>query len=209
MWIIRFVLVGLMAALVGSCGYFLKHRGRHDQVLESGAVNLALVIAYNSLCYAIVALPPDPSVIPTPTLFEHPGVQVGFAIAGTILICAGALALIVTVRMRKTLGGQDVQEGLLTKGIYRYFRHPIYTGIVWTSLGLALATRNVDGLIMFPAVLLLNVAEAVIEEKYDIGVRFRSQYEAYKRRTRMLGPVWCWAAIGAVLLGVVGIPSLL
>jgi hypothetical protein len=65
MWIIRFVLVGLMAALVGSCGYFLKHRGRHDQVLESGAVNLALVIAYNSLCYAIVALPPDPSVIPT------------------------------------------------------------------------------------------------------------------------------------------------
>ena len=98
-----------------------------------------------------------------------------------------------------TLGGQDTKEGLLTSGIYRYTRHPIYTGIVWMSLGLALASVNWEGLLMVPAVFALNVLQAVIEERYDIGLQFPAQYKAYRKRTRMFGPVWCWAILGGIL----------
>ena len=62
---------------------------------------------------------------------------------------------------------QEVKAGLLTSGIYRYFRHPIYTGIIWIAPGLPLTTHNLDGLLMFPGVFLANVAQAAAEERWD------------------------------------------
>ena len=78
------------------------------------------------------------------------------------------------------MGGQDVKEGLLTLGIYRYFRHPIYTGIVWIALGFPLTTQNLDGLLMFPGVLLANMAQATVEERWDAEARFPAEYEEYR-----------------------------
>ena len=208
MWAVRFALLGSSIALVGCCGYLLKHRGRYEKLLENGAVNLGLVAVYNLLCYLMVGLPSDPSAIPPPVFLADPRVRTGFSVVGQILIGLAVCVLVIAVRQRKALGGQDVKEGLLTSGIYRYFRHPIYTGIAWMSLGLALAPVNWDGFLMVPAVLLMNAAEAIIEERYDVGVRFRSQYQEYRKRTRMLGPVWCWLALAASLLVVAGVPYL-
>ena len=209
MWTIRLVLLGLLAAYVSASAYLLKHRRTYEDLLESGPVNLILVVVYNLLCYAMVSLPSDPGVIPPPAFLAHPIVHTGFSAVGQILILLAAGTLVVAVRQRKALGGQDVKEGLLTSGLYRYFRHPIYAGIVCMSLGLALASVNWDGLLMVPAVFLLNAAQAAIEERYDVGVRFRSQYQAYRKRTRMFGPIRCWVALGGVLLVLVAIPHLL
>ena len=208
MWTIRFVLLGSLVTLVGCCGYFLKHRSKYEKLLENGVVNLILVAAYNLLCYLMVGLPSDSSVISPPALWAHPGVRTGLSVIGQVLMVLAAVVMVIAVRQRKALGGQDVKEGLLTSGIYRYFRHPIYAGIVWMSLGLALAPVNWDGVLMFPAVVLVNVVQAVLEEKYDVGVRFRSQYEAYRKRTRMLGPTWCWVALGGILSVLAVIPRL-
>jgi protein-S-isoprenylcysteine O-methyltransferase Ste14 len=208
MWLIRFVLFGLSIAQVGAFGYFLKHRQKYEKLLENRAVNLGVVIVYNLLCYLMVGLPSDPSVVSPPAFFVHPGVRIGFSVFGLVLMALAVLVGIISVGQRKALGGQNVEAGLLTSGIYRYFRHPIYTGIIWISLALALATKNWDGLLMFPAVLLMNIAEAIIEERYDVGVRFPSQYQAYRKRTRMLGPIWCWAVILASLPVVAGVPYL-
>ena len=76
------------------------------------------------------------------------------------------------------------------------------------SLGLALASVNWEGLLMVPAVFLVNVVQAVIEERYDVGVRFRSQYKAYRKKTRMFGPLWCWLILGGVLALLAGLPYL-
>ena len=208
MWIVRFVLLGALVILVGCCGYFLKHRSKYEKLLENGVVNLILVAVYNLLCYLIVGLPSDSSVISPPAFLGHPGVRTGLSVIGQVLMVLAAVVMVIAVRQRKALGGQDVKEGLLTSGIYRYFRHPIYAGIVWISLGLALAPVNWDGVLMFPAVVLVNIAQAAIEEKYDVGVRFRSQYEAYRKRTRMLGPTWCWVALVGVLSILAVIPHL-
>jgi protein-S-isoprenylcysteine O-methyltransferase Ste14 len=208
MWIARFVLLGLLAVYVGLSSHLLKHRDRYGRLLENGPVNLVLVLLYNLLCYLVVGLPSDQGVLSPPAFLTHPAARTGLSIVGQVLIVAAVVMLVATVMRRKVLGGQDVKEGLLTSGIYRYFRHPIYTGIVWISLGLPLATQNLDGLLMFPGVLLANVAQATVEERWDVGARFQVEYEEYRKRTRMFGPAWFWAALIGILLALAGVPYL-
>jgi protein-S-isoprenylcysteine O-methyltransferase Ste14 len=209
MWIARFVLLGLLAVYAGFSSYFLKRRDRYGWLLENGPINLVLVLLYNLLCYLVVGLPFDQGVLAPPAFFTHPVARTGLSIVGQILIVAAVAMLVVAVARRKALGGQDAKEGLLTSGIYRYFRHPIYTGIVWISLGLPLTTQNLDGLLMFPGVLLANVAQATAEERWDVGARFQTEYEEYRKRTKMFGPVWFWAALTGILLALMGVPYLL
>jgi protein-S-isoprenylcysteine O-methyltransferase Ste14 len=208
-WIARFVLLGLLAVYVGLSSHLLKHRDRYGRLIENGPVNLVLVLLYNLLCYLIIGLPSDRGVFALPAFFTHPAARPGLSIVGQVLIVAAVVMLIVAVVRRRALGGQDVKEGLLTSGIYRYFRHPIYTGIVWIALGFPLTTQNLDGLLMFPGVLLANVAQATVEERWDVGVRFQVEYEEYRKRTRMFGPVWFWVALIGILLALAGVPYLL
>jgi protein-S-isoprenylcysteine O-methyltransferase Ste14 len=208
LWIVRFVLLGLLAMYVGLSGYLLQHRDRYGRLLENGPVNLVLVLLYNLLCYLTVGLPADQSALSPPVFFTHMPSKTGLSILGQVLIVAGVILLLITVTRRKALGGQDVKEGLLTSGIYRYFRHPIYTGIVWIALGFPLTTQNLNGLLMFPGVLLANIAQATVEERWDVGARFHAEYEQYRRTTRMLGPAWFWVALIGILLALVGAPYL-
>lgn len=208
MWIVRLVLLALLAILVGTSGHFLKHRARYGRLLENSVVNLALVALYNLLCYLTVGLPSAQSIVPPPAFLAHSSAKGGFSIVGQVLMGLAALVMVLAVIQRKALGGQDTKEGLLTSGIYRYSRHPIYTGIVWMSLGLALASVNWEGLLMVPAVFLVNAIQAAIEERYDVSVRFRSQYKAYRKRTRMFGPLWCWLTLGGILALLAGLPYL-
>ena len=209
MWVARLTLLGALFALVGVSSHLLRHRRRYQSVLESKALNLLLVVVYNLLCYLIVGLPSAPSVVSTPNFLDHQVTRAGLSFIGQALIVVAAAMLIMTVMQRKALGGQDVKAGLLTSGAYRYCRHPIYTGIVCISLGLALTTQNVDGLLAFPGVLLANAGQATIEERWDIGVRFRTEYEEYRSRVRMLGPLWFWAALVGLLIALVASPHVL
>jgi len=200
MWAVRFVILAMLVVMVGVFGYLLKNRKRYERVLEDRFINLGLVITYNVFCYLIVLLPSATNCIFLSVFSANPLVRFGFSMVGSILICSGIVLSVVTARQRKVLGGQDVQGGLMTSGTYRYFRHPICAGIVWVCLGLPLVTRNLDGLLMFPAVLGVNVAQAVVEERCDMRPRFRERYDAYSRTTRMFGPVWLWGIIAAFLL---------
>jgi protein-S-isoprenylcysteine O-methyltransferase Ste14 len=206
MWTIRLVLLGLLIVLVASCGYLLKHRKKYKNLLENRGVNLAMVVSYLLLCFVMVLLPSDPRAIPSPAFFLDASVRIGFSVIGWILIGLAILVWIIALRQRKALGGQDVVEGLLTSGIYQYFRHPLYTATICICLGAALVTGNRDGLLMFPAVFVVNIAEAVIEERCDVGVRFPSEYREYRKRTRMLGPIWAWGILLVCVLTVAVIP---
>jgi protein-S-isoprenylcysteine O-methyltransferase Ste14 len=149
MWIIRFVMLGLLAVCVGLSGHLLRRREKYGRLLESGPVNLVVVVLYNLLCYLTVGLPSDQSVLPPPAFFTQTTARVGLSVLGHVLIVAGVLLLLlIAVMRRKTLGGQDVEEGLLTSGIYRYFWHPMYTGIVWIALtGILLALAGIPYLV--------------------------------------------------------------
>ena len=205
MWIIRFILLGVLGASICVDPYLYRHRSRYEGLLENRTYNITAVIVWNLFCYLIVGLPPAGGWNLRPDWFEYQTVRIGFPVIGLLLICAGALIAFATLKQRKVIGMQDVQEGLLTSGFYRYFRHPIGTGILWVSLGLPLVMRNPDGLLMFPAIFVIHLAAEIIEERNDMCARFREQYQAYRQTTRMFGPIWLWSIIVVIILLLVGL----
>jgi protein-S-isoprenylcysteine O-methyltransferase Ste14 len=204
MWAARLILLGALVAMTSVDFYMLKHRGKRERLIENWVFNILGVVAYNACCYLIAALPPAGGWDDRPAWLMQPGVRIGLTAVGSALIGLGIVVAFISVRQRKVLGLQDVREGLLTSGAYRYFRHPIYAGILWVSLGLALVTRNPDGLLMFPALLGIFIAQALIEEKYDMAVRFQGQYQDYRHTARMFGPAWLWSVVVATILLVAG-----
>lgn len=201
MWIVRFILLALLGLMLGAFAYFMRRRQESEAVLENRLINLLGVIAYNLACYCLAGLPSDPAVFPAPRFLGNAGVRTGFLIAGMALILFGVVIFVVSVRRRKTVGGENVKEGLLITGVYSFARHPIYTGIVSVSFGLALALGTWDGLLMVPIVWLINAAEGVIEELVDIGRRFPAEYAEYRKQTGMFGPVSLWTALLVFLAG--------
>jgi protein-S-isoprenylcysteine O-methyltransferase Ste14 len=207
MWTIRFLLLGLSIGFLGASGYFLSRRQEYQNLLENGTFNFALVIIYSLLCYLMAGLPSDPTVFSPPGFFIHSGVRMLFVVIGWGMIGAAVIVMGITLRQRKSLGGQDIKAGLLTSGIYRYFRHPLYAAAIVESLGIALVILSWDGLLMMPAIIFVNTVEAIIEERYDVGRRFPSQYQDYRKRTRMFGPIRVWALLLGCLLAVAMIPN--
>ncbi len=209
MWIIRFILLGVLGAL--SCVNLFPYRyhSRYGRLLENSIFNIALVAVCHAICYLIVGLPPAGGWNARPVWVQHTSICIGFPVIGLLLICAGAFLAIATLKQRKlVIGYQDTEEGLLTSGFYRHFRHPIYTGIMWVILGLPLVMRNPDGLLMVPAIFVIVFAGTIIEEKNDMCLRFPKQYQAYRQTTRMFGPIWFWAVLVVVLLVLISIGSI-
>ena len=70
-------------------------------------------------------------------------------------------------------------EKLVTKGLYRIFRHPIYMGIVLTLTGLFVACGSVPSLIYLLVVVMpLNIFRAKAEEKFLLE-QLGSAYQQY------------------------------
>ncbi len=205
LWAIRLIL------LVGLCGYLvfsrtvLRDRQKYHAILESGPLNILFVLIYNALCYLAVGIPSDPSVIQEPPFFNKTFAANWYVILGQILIVSGVLLLIYVARKRKVVGGQDTGGRLFTTGIYGFSRHPIYLGIVLVSLGVAIVRTNFDGMIVFPLIFLANYVQAKLEEKHDVGVRFKEAYQQYRKQTAMFGPWWFWVLIVLLLVAPLGI----
>ena len=205
MWIIRFILLGVLGASFCFDPYLYRHRSRYERLLENRTFNIALVTVCHCFVYLIVGLPPAGGWNARPIWLGYRSVCIGFPVIGLLLICAGAFIAFTTLKQRKlVIGYQDTEEGLLTSDFYRYFRHPIYTGALWIILGLPLVMRNPDGLLMVPAIFVIVFAGTIIEERNDMCVRFREQYQAYRKTTRMFGPIWLWSVIVVIILLLVG-----
>jgi protein-S-isoprenylcysteine O-methyltransferase Ste14 len=121
-------------------------------------------------------------------LFENRGAA---RMAGALLFTFG-LGMAITGRAQ--LGqswsdietpGQVAKAALVSHGLYRHIRHPIYTGDVFLLFGLELALNSsllFLILLMIPAIL----AQAVREER--LLIRKLPGYEAYCRRTKRFLP---------------------
>lgn len=200
LWTIRLSLIGSVFILTAVFAYFLKNREKYSKILESTSINLVSVIIFNLFCYTSMLLPSDETVIQKPSLLHHALNVRWFDIFGLILIIFGVIILIRTLLIRKAVGAQDTAGKLLTKGIYSFCRHPIYFGIIILSLGLGLRSINLDGLIIYPLILLANFVQAKLEETYDVGVRFKEEYSEYRKKTKMFGPIWFWIIILVMLV---------
>ena len=195
LWIIRLSLIGCSFILIAVFACFLKNRDKYSGILENTSINILSVILFNIFCYVPMLIPPDENVVIRPVLLNNAFNLRWFDIVGLIIMILGVLLLLKTILMRKAIGAQDTAGKLLTKSIYSFCRHPIYFGIIIISLGFALRGINIDALIVYPLILLVNFLQAKLEEVYDVGARFKDEYLEYKKNTRMFGPIWFWFTI--------------
>lgn len=75
---------------------------------------------------------------------------------------------------------------LIKTGIYKYIRHPIYSGILFFTLGFSLYSENTLRLVIFILLLILFRLKAAYEERL-LKNKF-SNYEEYKKTTGMFLP---------------------
>jgi protein-S-isoprenylcysteine O-methyltransferase Ste14 len=199
-WIVRLALIAALFVYLGFSRIVLSDRKRYHCILKNGPLNIVFVIIYNGLCYLAVGLHPDPRVIAKPVIFGGPLVANWYAVLGQVLILTSACLLVYTVVKRNAIGGQDTGGILLTSGVYAFSRHPIYLGIVLIALGISIVRVNIDGMLVFPLVFIANYLQAGLEEKLDVGKRFRKEYEYYRKHTLMFGPLWFWVLVSLSLL---------
>ena len=104
------------------------------------------------------------------------------------------IGVVLCVYSRTVLGdnwSKDVivkkNHELITKGPYRYMRHPIYSGMILLVLATALAIGNIGSTLGFIILLISLTLKSKQEEKLMIKT-FGKKYIAYRKRTKALIP---------------------
>ena len=78
-------------------------------------------------------------------------------------------------------------EVLVTTGIYRYIRHPMYSSLLFLAWGALLKSVTVGALILAGVATLALIVTAKVEEAENLA-RFGEQYRNYMRRSRLFIP---------------------
>jgi protein-S-isoprenylcysteine O-methyltransferase Ste14 len=89
-----------------------------------------------------------------------------------------------------TLLGLEKTTVLVTTGIYRYIRHPMYSSLLFLGFGIFFKAPALWGLILLLLVIISLVLTANTEEAEDIQY-FGDTYRAYMKRTKKFVPyIW-------------------
>ena len=109
----------------------------------------------------------------------RPLVYIGLAVG----LSGVVLWIVAMIHLGKSLMVLPGGDRLVTQGVYRYLRHPVYLGIDMTLLGLFLAVGSTMGMVYFFVVVLpLNIIRSRFEEKALLR-KFGDQYEIYRQHT--------------------------
>jgi protein-S-isoprenylcysteine O-methyltransferase Ste14 len=164
---------------------FLPYRQATEGTWRSKGAFIAFVIALMTEMFGwpllIFLLSP---LVEIPSLREWAHRTLGHSgpVIGTWLSMLG-LALIV-------LGWSKIHQAtaLVTTGIYRFIRHPQYTGIFLFTLGWLLHWPTITTLVLWPILMAAYVWLARREER-DIEAQFGDAYRRYASRTPRFFPL--------------------
>lgn len=132
------------------------------------------------------------TTLPEGVLWGHTLVQYigfwGMYLGILISLTGAALVLSGWNQIHKNYWSKEEGKGkLVTTGIYRYIRHPQYTGFFMITLGMMLEWATLPLIILYSLLLVLYYKLAKREE-LDIEKEFGSEYLEYKKKTKMFIP---------------------
>jgi protein-S-isoprenylcysteine O-methyltransferase Ste14 len=115
-----------------------------------------------------------------------------FTAAGIVAIWVG---LAVRIWAVLTLGGSfstfiqvDAGQAVVTRGPYRWVRHPSYTGLLLIALGFGLGAGNWLSLVICAVVPLAGLLPRIAVEEAELARVLGDQYRSYQKATRRLVP---------------------
>lgn len=153
-------------------------------VKDKGSLRMMWRIILVSLCVALLAQRFFPVAICMTSDCEYVALGLlclGMAIRWGSIIYLGRYF---TVNVAIT-----AEHRLVVTGPYRYVRHPSYTGLLITFLGLAFHTNNWIGFFALTIPVFFAISHRIGVEESVMRDEFTSAYEDYCRRTKKLIPL--------------------
>jgi len=136
-----------------------------------------LTMIHITMAILLARLAPLP--IPAPLFIQWIGL--GFAALGFVF---GVLALIEFRRVRAGLDPKKSASALVTSGVYRYTRNPIYLGFVFMLIGLPLTMGTYWGIILvWPLITFMNNM-VIKHEETNLVKNFKDQFLEYKSHVK-------------------------
>jgi protein-S-isoprenylcysteine O-methyltransferase Ste14 len=128
-----------------------------------------------TLAFLLAWLIPLPWVVP-PILrvSGFPLVLLGFLL--------GLGALVAFRRAHTTQSPQDSGARLITSGIYRFTRNPVYLGFLLMQMGLLLNAGSYWGIFLAPIMVLLFNWLVIEQEEAFLTHKFGDQYRSYQSK---------------------------
>jgi protein-S-isoprenylcysteine O-methyltransferase Ste14 len=113
-------------------------------------------------------------------------------VVSAVLVVWGVILLRGLGRARPATDGAPVFEwentaSLVTSGIYRYIRHPMYSSLLFLAWGTALKSVSTTGVALAAIATVAVVVTARVEESENVA-RFGQEYRVYMRRSRRFVP---------------------
>ena len=136
-----------------------------------------LVVIHIVVAYVLGRLIPLPFVVSP--LVENIGFA--FVVIG-FLFCVAAL--IEFRRAHTTLDPHGNVSAIVTSGIYRFSRNPIYLGFALMILGIPLNNGIYWGVVLAPMFLLFCTQLVIQHEEAYLEEKFGDEYTSYKSRVR-------------------------
>lgn len=111
-------------------------------------------------------------------------INVVLLLLGTGMIALGLTLIVLTVRLfatvgRGTLAPWDPTRRLVVRGVYRYVRNPMISGVGGVLLGEMLIAGSLSLLLWMLAFIIVNMIYIPLSEEPGLRARFGAEYELY------------------------------
>lgn len=108
-------------------------------------------------------------------------------VGGTIFLLA--FIAVVWEALNHSKAGSNVEPWkpttlILSKGLYKYSRNPIYVGMIIAYLGISLAAGSWASIILLPIAIVIIRFHVIAREEAYLERKFGSEYLAYKQKVR-------------------------
>lgn len=111
-----------------------------------------------------------------------PGIQLIPETAGAALQLIGIFwELFAKLSLRRSFGILPANRGVVSRGAYRFIRHPMYLGYFITDLGFLLVNFGAQNMLVFGFQFALQIGRIVREERL---LADDERYRAYRRKVR-------------------------
>jgi protein-S-isoprenylcysteine O-methyltransferase Ste14 len=98
-----------------------------------------------------------------------------------LALLSAAIFIYARLSLGRSIGLVPANRGIVTRGAYRFVRHPIYTGLFVGMVAFVLRSYAPQNLLMATTIVVLFMIKSVVEERF---LRADPEYAAYLQRVR-------------------------
>ncbi|GAB3779377.1 isoprenylcysteine carboxylmethyltransferase family protein [Spirosoma horti] len=122
-------------------------------------------------------------IFPTPLLARHTALTIGL-----VLLISGVITLLLAfqgmIQHKTTIHPNGATTAIVSNGLYRYTRNPMYLSLTLIYVGVSVATNAWWGLLLLIPLLFVVQKGIVEREEQYLAQKFGEEYLSYKAQVR-------------------------